>query len=332
MMKWLLLVSIILTNSTLFAFQNTTDSSSTFPLIAYWSKGDVINFTIQKTRIDSTANQKPKTVEQIFKSTITVLDSTADSYKLNYTRNIDFDFSTSMFKGLNKNLINEMKELSTINIQYLTDERGQFQEIINQNEILTKYKNSLNLILNQLSKSETNINEQKKIKQVFSEITSKITEEQIINIYSEEIQLIHFPYGYEWNIKDTTYYEEELPIPIIDINLNANCAWYCAELALDSGYITFIDEKELDGDMIKYGISKFVKSIASNLGDNKLSQIPEDFNMSIYMKNVFTYDIHNGYPLAISNYKNIEAISDNKFTTRLEQLSIFLENLSNKKQ
>src|SRR5688572_28392439 len=106
--------------------QNTiTDTSST--CIAYWKKGDVKELMIRKAGSSMQNGKEKDRSASLYYATITILDSTAKGYKVQWQYKPATVQDTSAMGKLNNLFLN-------LKIVYATSETGGFDSLINYDE------------------------------------------------------------------------------------------------------------------------------------------------------------------------------------------------------
>jgi hypothetical protein len=197
MNKMLLLIVAVVLTQDLIAQNRYTDSSVT--CVAYWGRTDTRKFTFTKIK-DKQLSDGSRTKSSIsYDVSIKVLDSSATGYKLEWNQG---NFSIDG-KDNQQNLAVSML-MSGIKFIYNTDDVGSFKELLNWKEVRDFYVNMLKM---QLSNTKQDGSAQAALDKMMASLATK---ESVEALMIREVQLLHSPYGLEYD-KAGTMAETELP-------------------------------------------------------------------------------------------------------------------------
>ncbi len=200
MHKICLIISFLFLYSGLNA-QNIVGKGNTLPLVGYWSVGTTknvksVNTTTQVKGSKTTiANRKTE-------STWKVVDSTDKSYVIHYTMN-----SFSSDQTSDSFLMAFAQVFKGITMKYCTNEVGIFDSIINIKEISTLCNNGLDNAIKSMKWPDNNYTKEvkSKLKEMLGDLfTFKASLE-------EELHVIHYFYGLEYQLSKLYTYDYELP-------------------------------------------------------------------------------------------------------------------------
>lgn len=294
-----------------------TDSSKVVNLISYISKGETLNYAVVKTRIDSSSTKEPKTVENNFNFKITVQDSTDTSYRIAYYRTIDI-FSNPQLEKLPDNLKNTLQKMSTIKIDYETDELGSFKHVINEDVLVEK----INSDMNELTTSFKSLNSNENIEKFMNDFMGSIDPKTLIGIYTQDIQALHTALGGSFSTQDTIEFEDEVIVPILNIPIKMKGILYCDEYDEENDFFSLTEEKYVEGNLVDKVFEFFKKY------ENKDKPIPEEefrkMKMDIYFHNTYQYNSLYGVATYIELFKEITVDNKEESMKRIDIYEISL--------
>lgn len=180
-------------------------SSNEVAAITYWEVGDQIKYkkTEEKVRYE---NGKQKPSELISSDiTLTVKEQGDSSYFM------ELAYSNFQFDGEELDLAGEI--IDKLNIQYVTNEFGMFDSIVNGEELVATAIAQVETVIanSSLSKKE------KKMRQEV--ITNLFTENNIEALFVEDILMIHNYYGFSFVLNEPAAFATTYPT-FGDIQLN----------------------------------------------------------------------------------------------------------------
>ena len=312
-MKWIILSMLLLRMIPAMALQQ--DSTQTVSLITYLANGESLNYAVVKTRIDSSNTKEPKTTENKFNFKITVTDSTDTSYRFVYYRSADF-LTKDQFTDLPQEVAQKIMSLSQLKIEYETNEVGAFKQILNEDEILDKIKSDFDELRTLVQSPEGD----DRLANIIDELIASMDPKMMISLYSQDILALHFALGLTFDLQDTIAYEEEIIAPFINVPIKTSGIFYCDEYDPENDYISFIEEKVIDGNF-KEKIISFLQKY-----ENKDNPIPvEEFKnmeMEIYVTNNYQYNSRFGVPVYVELYKVVTVDHKEESLKRIEQYTI----------
>lgn len=294
-----------------------TVSSKVVNLISYLSKGETLNYSVVKTRIDSSNTKEPKTEEHNFNFKITVQDSTDTSYRITYYRTIDI-ISNPQLKEVPDNLKNSLQRMSTIKIDYETDELGSFKHIINENLLVEK----INSDMNELSTAFKSFNSNENIDKFMNDFMGSIDPKSLIGIYTQDIQALHTALGGSFSTQDTIEFEDEVIAPILNFPIKMKGILYCDEYDEENDFFSLTEEKYVEGNFMDKVFEFFKKY------ENKDKPIPEEefknMKMDIYFHNTYQYNSLYGVATYIELFKEITVNNKEENMKRIDIYEISL--------
>lgn len=195
-MKSASIILLLIFSQQLFA-QNTVTNGKTMPLVGYWFNG--ASKKVTNTKVTSKVKKGITTSETItVKSLWQIKDSTEKSYTIHYTYN-DFSFSNP-----NDSLNIVFAEIfKGITIRYRTNELGNFDTILNLNEIIALTEKGIDRVFKKL-----NWPENPTTTQIIDNIRNLASNPVMLqNSISEDMVLIHYFYGLEYTLNEPYSYD-----------------------------------------------------------------------------------------------------------------------------
>lgn len=302
MKKKLWLVLLIVTTH-LFSQADTTKIA----FVSYWSIGDSYNFHVSKINKlwkDGTLTEDHK---QEYVANFTIIDSTENSYTIKWRYENDFQ---NIYK-IPENLLERFSKYKTIEIVYKTSEVGTLIEILNWQEVGETMKNMFDDIVEVLAdkdeeKKETLKTAMEPFKQIYS---SKQGVEQLV---LKELRYFHFPLGFEFDITEPMFYDEELPNMFGGNPIKAKTKLYFEDVDFDKSFCTIKQEMSLNPDDEREILKEVYKKM--NIHDIALEKALETAVFEVNDRNTYEYYYDPGIP-----YK-IEAIREAIFNLNKEKM------------
>ena len=189
--------------SSVFCFAQT--DSTKIPFVAYWSKGDHYDYLITKINKESSGEVLQKEDSTSYFATFTVIDSTENSYKINWKYKTSFESLPIQFgELLNNNSV-------ILDFVYTTNELGEFIGVENWKEIADYMKSILNEEISKVTLNNPYIDIEKFNAAMAPFLNIFTSKEGIESVVLRELNYFHFPFGVELDPKIVFEYEDELP-------------------------------------------------------------------------------------------------------------------------
>jgi len=284
--KTFLLVFIIASNY-VFAQVDTT----AVPFVAYWNKGETHKYKVTKIKQTWKEGNLEKNDSTAYEAKFEVIDSTETSYTIKWT----FENSLISDNDLPEEVFFELSEYEFTDIIYTTTETGAFVGIENWEEISKMAKDVFESVLSAKAGNEKGSKKLKKKLSGFTEIYS--SKEGIEQVLYKELQIFHFPFGYEYNVTDTATYTQELTNMLGTEPFIGETRFYFENVDFEKKRCTFIQEMTLQQEQVLKAIEGLFKKM--KLKDREFKKAMKSAEFDIKDNNRFEYLYEPGLPLFI---------------------------------
>lgn len=292
MMKILSLITILLISTNLFSQIDTTKIA----FVSYWSIGDSYNFKISKIKKQWKEGKLTKDQKQDYIANFKVIDSTENSYTINWSYENDLG---NTYK-IPEKLLDRFSKYKITEIKYKTSEVGYLIEILNWKEVGDTMNSMIVDIIEVLGdKDEMKKDALKTAMQPFKQIySSKQGVEQLV---LKELQYFHFPMGLEYDITEPILYDDELPNMLGGRPIKAKAKLYFENVDFEESFCVIKQELSLDPKDTKDLVKQFYKQM--KLGNKEVKKALETAVLQIEDKNVYEYYYNPGIPHRIETIR-----------------------------
>jgi len=292
MRKTLSLITILLISTNLFSQIDTTKIA----FVSYWSIGDSYNFKISKIKKQWKEGKLTKDQKQDYIANFKVIDSTENSYTINWSYENDLG---NTYK-IPEKLLDRFSKYKITEIKYKTSEVGYLIEILNWKEVGDTMNSMIVDIIEVLGdKDEMKKDALKTAMQPFKQIySSKQGVEQLV---LKELQYFHFPMGLEYDITEPLLYDDELPNMLGGRPIKAKAKLYFENVDFEESFCVIKQELSLDPKDTKDLLKQFFKQM--KLGNKEMKKALETAVLQIEDKNVYEYYYNPGIPNRIETIR-----------------------------
>ena len=292
MMKILSLITILLISTNLFSQIDTTKIA----FVSYWSIGDSYNFKISKIKKQWKEGKLTKDQKQDYIANFKVIDSTENSYTINWSYENDLG---NTYK-IPEKLLDRFSKYKITEIKYKTSEVGYLIEILNWKEVGDTMNSMIVDIIEVLGdKDEMKKDALKTAMQPFKQIySSKQGVEQLV---LKELQYFHFPMGLEYDITEPLLYDDELTNMLGGRPIKAKAKLYFENVDFEESFCVIKQELSLDPKDTKDLLKQFFKQM--KLGNKEVKKALETAVLQIEDKNVYEYYYNPGIPNRIETIR-----------------------------
>lgn len=267
--------------------------------MAYWSIGDSYDYKITKTTQQWKEGKPSKDERQEYTANFSVIDSTADSYIINWT----FENSLMNTYEISQELTERFSKYKLTVIKYKTSAMGDFPEVINWKEV-GEIMNSMFVDLAEVL-GEKDENERKAIQkslQPFKEIYS--SKEGVEQLVLKELHYFHFPMGLEYDPSETIEYDDEIPNMFGGDPIKAKAKIYIDSVDVEDSFCVVRQELSLDPEGTRVLLKQVFKEM--KLADKDFNKALKTAIFEINDKNTFEYFYDPGIP------HRIEAVRESR--------------------
>lgn len=297
MKKIFSLITILTITTNLFSQIDTTKIA----FVSYWSIGDSYDFKVTKINQQWKEGKLTKDQKQEYIANFTVIDSTENSYTINWSYENDLGSTYN----IPEKLLDKFSKYKLTTIKYKTSEVGDLLEILNWKEVGEIMNNMFDDIIEVLGKNDKKKQDVLKtamqpFKQIYS---SKQGVEQLV---LKELQYFHFPMGLEYDITEPLFYEEELPNMFGGKPIKAKAKLYFENVDFEESFCVITQEMSLDPNDTKEMLKQVFEQM--KLGDTGMEEALKTAIFQIEDKNVYEYYFNPGIPHRIETIR--ESIID----------------------
>lgn len=292
------------------------EQNESVPFIAYWAKGDSYDFRITKIKQQWKDGLIVKDDSSSYEVNFVVLDSTDINYRIRWT------YLTNLSEfNIPDELVDKFSKFQITEVVYSTNENGEFLGIDNWQEISEMMKGLFSEILDEIELNQTEKPEDFKLKmQPFLDVYN--SREGIEQLVFKELQFFHFPFGYEFSVKEPLFFEEQLPNMFGGNPLNAESKIYIEEVNFEDSFCVMIKEMKLNPEDTKLMLGALFKNM--KVEEEKLAELMENAKIEINDHNRFEYFFYPGVPYFVETNRETFVEIDGEIGKRIEKIKIEL--------
>lgn len=297
MKKFLFTVIVLLVCSNLFSQIDTTKVA----FVSYWSIGDSYNFKVTKSSQQWKEGELTKDQKQEYNANFTVIDSTENSYTINWSYENDLGNTYQ----IPEDLMERFSKYELTNIQYKTSEVGDILEILNWKEVGDLMNNLFDDLVEVLGEKDKTKKDALKIAmQPFKQMYS--SQQGVEQLVLKELQYFHFPMGVEFDITEPLIYDDELPNMFGGEPIKAKAKIYFENVNFEEGFCTVKQTLSIDQEDTKTFLTQVFKQM--NLEEKEIDDALKTAVLEISDNNTYEYYYDPGIPHRIETIR--ESIID----------------------
>lgn len=228
------------------------------PIVAYWQKGDVYTYSIDKIKKQWNNGELQKDEIVSYIARMEVMDSTENSYRIKWT----YDGTLSGF-NLPEELLKRFEKYKATDIICITDELGGFVEIENWKEYSEMMQSLYVEILEYSEEDEaTKAAIEENMKPLLTSLSSKEAVEQLVFM---ELQFFYFLFGFEFEADKSLTYQDRLPNFLGGEPLRGDVEIKVDSVDFDAAFCVINKTMEINSDDMK-GMLKLIFDSMPNKG------------------------------------------------------------------
>lgn len=285
--------------------------------VAYWSVGDSYDFKISKTKQQWQGEELTKDNTLSYLTNFSVIDSSQSSYTIQWT----LENSLGKKYDLTEDMLRSLSRYELTEIIYKTSHLGEFIEVLNWREV-SEFMDSLyeDLIVVISAGDGEKLAEYSELLAPVREIFN--SKEGIEQLVLKEVQLIHFPFGFEFDSTGPQFYDEELPNLFGGAPILAKSKIFFEELQYANAYCRLKKEMNLDPKDAHELLLQLFERL--NLKDKELERAIGNSTFTIQDENAFEYYFYPGVPIKITTHRESLINIDNERARNSEMIEIEL--------
>jgi hypothetical protein len=283
-----LFLAIIVTTFTT-AQINLKDSS--VQTVGYWDKKEKQNYSIVTDKFKVKANDTISRARLTYDVEITVIDSTAKSYTL--------EWAYSNFKSTNSDNLRRKVEGAQQGLKILvkTDEMGSFQEVLNWKDVRDHMLRTSTLLRTEFGNDKNFDIVMKEVEKLYA------TKENVEAIAINDIQQFYMFHGGKYTKGEPAEGKIEIPNVFGGKPFDADVFIYLNDINTDEDNYILRYEQSVDEKQLIAAATEYVTNIAKKIGKS----VPKDFNLKETVHETFVAArIHEyGWPIYIILTKTV---------------------------
>lgn len=307
------LIIVFFASTNLFSQIDTTKVA----FVSYWSIGDSYNFKVTKINQQWKEDQLTKDQKQEYIANFTVIDSTDNSYTINWSYENDLENKFN----IPQELLERFSKYKLTEIKYKTSEVGDFLDVCNWKEVGEIMNSMFDDIIAVLGENDNKKKDALKLamqplKQMYS---SKQGVEQLV---LKELQYFHFPMGLEYDITEPIIYDEELPNMFGGEPIKAKAKLYFDDVDFEESFCVVKQEMSLNPEDTKLLLTQVFKQM--KLEDKELDKAFKTAVFEINDNNTFEFYYYPGIPHRIETIRESIIDINNEKGKRIDRTIIEL--------
>lgn len=300
-----------------FALPAQSDSLAV-SFIAYWSVGDVYKFSVSKLKENYVDGALTTTDTTAYLSTLEVIDSTADGYRLRYSW-VDDEFN---LVKLPEGMLPKIKKYSHLTaFEYTTDAVGAFRQLENWEDyanMMQEFFDVLILEAGKAGRADTTALRRALEPQMSVYRTETGIGERLLS----EIMQMHALFGYAFRTVDTLRYTEEMPTLFGNRTMEMDRMLYVQAFAPQDDYVEIRQLGELTPasreEMVQLMIGVMPGVTDTEEAQAQLSRM----DINLVDDNWSAYYYWPGIPIAMDNERTVTIRDGETERVHYQQLTV----------
>ncbi len=289
--------------------------TSVVSLVAYWYKGDVYNYEITKVKKSWEQDEIADLDSTTYYARFEVLDSTTAGYTIKWS------YTPEDLLGMEgSKAISDMEEtIKPIDLIYTTTELGEILELTNWKEVSEQ---STNLLTQTLKYTDPDNSAYAEALEPVIDLYS--TKEGVETYAMQEVNVLHFLYGLEYNTDSPIEYEDEFPNLFGSKPIRADAAIEFTEVDTSDHYFVAEQRSTLNEEDTKDIIGSLMKQLMGRKKGKEFKQYLKDAEFTINDNNVYEFYYYPGVANYIKTLRKSNIVMGEKKNRKEEYLEIIL--------
>ncbi len=244
-------------------------ADSTVQVVAYWSKGEKQIYDLEKIKYKIKGTDTTKTNVINCRVAVTVLDSTANSYTIEWK----YLYCKS---SENNELYQKLNDLSKdVKFIYKISELGDFAELLNWEEISAFYREVFKKISKDIS------TEKPEVKQLIKNLENSFcSREYIESAAIKDIQQFHFFHGIKVKLGEEITNKIPIPFPLTGSEIETDLTLFLDEIIEEDDNYIIRCRQIFDSEALKKVMGDYIDSLTKSMGAKKDFEFSKDMKVS----------------------------------------------------
>ena len=269
--------------------------------VAYWSVGDVYKFSVTKLKEAYVDGELTTSDTTAYLSTLEVIDSTTDGYRLRYSW-IDDDFSLG---DIPEAMLPQLTTYSHLtDFEYSTDELGAFLQLENWEDYADMMRDLFDVLIEEAGKTEPADTAALR-KALYPQMSVFFTELGIRERLLSEIMAMHTLFGYAYRTADTLRYTEEMPTLFGNQTMEMDRTLYVQAFEPEDDYVEIRHLGQLTPDSREAIIQLMIGSMPGLTDTEEAQAVFSGMDIDLVDDNWCAYYYWPGIPIKIDNERTV---------------------------
>lgn len=284
--------------------------TSVVPIIAYWDVGEEHTLEVVKGSRTYEGDTLVESDSSVTLYYITVIDSTEDSYIVQWRPEGDIDYETLDMLGevdVDESMLELLAEEGLI---IMTSETGEYLGLVNGDDLVAVTSEIMDAFFDQMMESDTTmtaLSENPEAMAMMQELLGAFASKDFLEAQlTEDIQLYHMWYGYEYATSGVVEYEEELPSLFGGDPVPARGTFEVDGIDWEEYLVSFVSMVYPDAGALRAMVQSVFEEMPA-MADADIDAELEKIGFNMYDANRFVIDFGWGWVLYVDRVRTVEA-------------------------
>ncbi len=281
------------------------------PVAAYWNVGDIHDFSVIKVKRKWIGKTLAQDDSSNYNAHFLVIDADSSSYTIQWSlKNYLFDRLQLPDQSRLK-----LQKYDSIRVVYKTDQFGAFREIINWRDLSKMINEMTDELIQAIGETKAEAREVRKSLQPLISVFS--TQRGMEQLVFNELLMMHFPYGKQYEKGKRYYYTEEIPIMVNSAPATGNGVIFIRHANADSQRCELVKQMRILPDSVRKFLVNYYTSIG--IRPEAIASTVESSLVDVVEDDIYDYLYFPGTPLkvSVSRITRINVLED-----RIKQIDI----------